>query len=243
MDWFENGLRYVHIGFGFAGLAAFWIPVVARKGGRQHVRFGRIFVRCAYVTLGSAGLAVLYHLGGLLAAGVMPADRPGTFGILVFLGYLALVTAINVRYAVGVLRTKRDPALLRTRLNRALGWVAILSSVFLIAYTVYFWPPNRIVLLALSPVGFGIGSSIIRYLGGRSASPRQWLYEHLGAMLGAGIAFHTAFAVVGAARLFDLSFEGWVAVLPWIAPAAIGIPAITLWTRHYRRKFAELQAA
>jgi hypothetical protein len=62
----------------------------------------------------------------------------------------------------------------------------------------------------------------------------------MNAMIGTGIAFHTAFAVFGSGRLFDLGLEGWVAVIPWILPALIGIPAVAIWTRHYQRKFGDL---
>ena len=71
-------------------------------------------------------------------------------------------------------------------------------------------------------------------------SRRAWMYEHIGAMLGSGIAFHTAFAVFGSAQLIDINLAGWLQVVPWIAPTIIGIPAILLWTRHYQRKFGEL---
>ena len=46
-------------------------------------------------------------------------------------------------------------------------------------------------------------------------------------------------AVFGSTRLFDIGLTGWIAIIPWIAPAAIGIPAIVIWTRHYRLKFRE----
>ena len=29
-------------------------------------------------------------------------------------------------------------------------------------------------------------------------------------------------------------------IVPWVLPAAIGIPAIAIWTRYYRKKFGEL---
>ena len=61
----------------------------------------------------------------------------------------------------------------------------------------------------------------------------------MGATLGAGIAFHTAFAVFGMRRFVDLSNAGLLSILPWVLPAAIGIPATSLWQRHYRRKFGE----
>ena len=94
-------------------------------------------------------------------------------------------------------------------------------------------------LLALSPVGISSGIGILKYLGGSLPSPRQWMYEHLGAMIGAGIAFHTAFAVFGINRLVSLRIDGALAVVPWILPAAIGIPASVIWARHYQKKFGE----
>ena len=40
-------LILTHVLTGFVGLAAFWVPVFASKGGRTHVRAGRVFVYCA----------------------------------------------------------------------------------------------------------------------------------------------------------------------------------------------------
>ena len=237
MAWFEELLRGVHIIFGFAGLAAFWVPVIAPKGGVSHRRFGRIFVRCAWVVLGSAGVAVAYHLASLHASGLGPSDRPNQYAFLVFLGYLSLVTWINVRHAVAVLVHKRDPAALATPLNVALGWTCVAASVVLIVFALWLRPPSMVVLLALSPIGFGIGGAILRYLRRPPELVRAWMFEHLGAMIGAGIAFHTAFAVFGVTRLFDYQPTGITGVLPWILPAAIGIPATVILTRHYRRRY------
>ena len=114
MEWFENGLRYVHVVFGFTGLVAFWVPVFSKKGAARHIRFGKIFLWSAYVVLGSAFVSVLYRLSGLLSQGLGPDEKPGLFSIWLFLGYLAFVTFVTVRHAVGVLRTKTDPAALRT---------------------------------------------------------------------------------------------------------------------------------
>jgi hypothetical protein len=240
MAWLETGLRTLHIVFGFVGLAAYWVPILSRKGGPSHVRYGTIFSRCAWVVLASAGLTVLYKLTALAQAGVTFADRPASYAFLVVLGYLSFVTWVILRHALGVLRHKADPAALATPANRLLARAAIAASVALIVFALWLRPPNMIVLLALSPVGIGSGSGILRYLGQEQTSPRQWLYEHLGGMIGAGIAFHTAFAVFGFARLFDYRPEGLLGVLPWILPAAIGIPASVIWTRYYQRRFGEL---
>jgi hypothetical protein len=118
--------------------------------------------------------------------------------------------------------------------------MAMGASAFIIVYALTLSPPNKILLLALSPIGLAIGYGNLRYMRSDPPSKRAWMYEHLGAMIGSGIAFHTAFAVFGVTRLFDIGLDGWIAIIPWVAPTAIGILAITIWTRHYRRKFGEL---
>jgi hypothetical protein len=65
-------------------------------------------------------------------------------------------------------------------------------------------------------------------------------YEHLGSMVGGGIAFHTAFAVFGIQRFIEYDLSGIVAVLPWVLPTIVGTIAITILTRHYRKKFGDL---
>jgi hypothetical protein len=174
-----------------------------------------------------------------VARDVGPADEPVLYSFIIFLGYLTFVTFVTVRHGMAVLKHKRDPASLQTNLNKALAIGAILASISLILYALLLSPPTKILLLALSPIGLGTGMGNLRYMRSGTPTKRGWMYEHLGAMLGSGIAFHTAFAVFGSTRLFDIGLTGWIAVIPWVAPAAIGIPAIVIWTRHYRLKFGE----
>ena len=44
----------IHVATGFVGLAAFWVPIFARKGGRLHVRAGRVYAYSACVVTVSA---------------------------------------------------------------------------------------------------------------------------------------------------------------------------------------------
>jgi hypothetical protein len=240
MTYIGETFRFVHVVFGAIGLFAFWIPVFAKKGAVNHVRFGKIFVWSAYVVLAAAAVSLTVRTAGLLLKGVGPSDRPELFAFIVFLGYLTFVTFVIVRHGMRVLQHKGEPAALRTTLGVGLAYGAIAASVGIILYALLLSPPNKILLFALSPIGIGNGINQLRYMKSTILSRRAWMYEHLGAMLGAGIAFHTAFAVFGSTRLFDIGLTGWVAVIPWVAPAIIGIPAITIWTRHYRRRFGEL---
>ncbi|MDH3439478.1 MAG: hypothetical protein OEM63_01905 [Gammaproteobacteria bacterium] len=243
MELIADGARFIHVLFGCVGLTAFWIPIFAKKGAVNHVRFGKIYVWSAYVVLAGAAIALTGRFSDLYQRGIGPEEQPTLFAFLVFLSYLTLVTFVTVRHGMQVLRHKGDPAAMRTGPNLALAYLSIAASASIILYGVILEPPNAILLFALSPIGLGVGSGNLRYLNNPPATQRGWMYEHLGAMLGGGIAFHTAFAVFGASRLFDIGLTGWVAVIPWVLPAAIGIPATFIWTRHYRRKFGEMGVA
>ncbi len=237
MEWLMDGIRWTHVAAGFVGLAAFWVPIFAHKGGVNHRFFGKIFKYCAYIVLGGAMISVVLHGVMGISEGAGPRSSPSGFAFLVFLGYLALVTFIGMRHGLQVLENKKDITAMNLSNNRMMAWLAISASATLIIYNIYYQPPNMIVLFALSPIGFGIGSGILKAIKGKRPEKKVWFYEHMGAMIGTGIAFHTAFAVFGSARIFDLGLEGWVAVMPWILPALIGIPGTVIWTRYYKRKF------
>ena len=243
MDILNDGIRLIHVIFGFIGLAAYWIPLFARKGAANHVRFGKLFVRSAYVVLAGAALSLSLTLLQLRSAGISMNDQPATYAFITFLAYLTYVTYLSVHHGMAVLKHKRDPAKVATPFNRALAYGAVAASIGIIAYALVLSPPNKILLFALSPIGIAGGLGSLRYMSRPPESPRAWFYEHMGSLLGSGIAFHTAFAVFGVTQLVDFGLNGWAAVIPWIAPTVIGVPATTIWTRYYRRKFGELRAA
>ena len=151
-----------------------------------------------------AMLSVSVHIVDALVAGDGPRQSPGGFAFWIFLGYLAVVTFIILRHGVSVLENK-DLARMNTSMNRFLASMAIVASFALIAYTLYFNPPIKVILFALSPIG-------------------------------------VSFAVFGLGRLFNLGLTGLVAVVPWILPTLIGVPAFVIWTRHYQRKFDDVPA-
>lgn len=231
-----DALLLAHVAAGFVGLAAFWIPVFARKGGRLHVRAGRVYTSCAYIVTASAVAVSAGRMAAYLAQGVSPADRPEPWGFALFLGYLGVVTFAMVRHAVRVVETRKEPAALRTPFHEALAWASIAGSAAVVAFALAAWSDVSPTLLGLSPIGLFAGRGMLRLM--RSPGARMaWFYSHLGFMLGGGIAFHTAFAVFGVQQLWAWDAAGPLAVVPWILPTVVGIPAIVAWIRYYRRKF------
>jgi hypothetical protein len=67
----------------------------------------------------------------------------------------------------------------------------------------------------------------------------HWWYEHLGSMIGTGIAGYTAFLVFGAARLLPSVARSQLYTLFWVLPTLIGVPAIFMTVAYYQRKFNE----
>lgn len=236
LDSIHTVLRYTHIIGGFIGLALFWIPIFSKKGSKVHRQMGKYWTWLARVVVGSAFLGLCLYIPDLVAKNV-PAKN---FAFLLFLGYLSIVAYIAVIYGVAVLNSKSDPTQMDTPFWNGVVIVSVSSSLFIIAFAFIVQPDTMPLLLALSPIGIMYGLQIRKYIKGKHNSPKAWLYEHLDSMLGAGIAFHTAFAVFGMMRMFDIGLEGYVAVIPWILPAAIGIPAQHIWKRHYQKKFKEI---
>lgn len=235
MDLWLEANRWLHIAIGSIGLAAFWVPIVTRKGSPIHRTVGQAFRYSGWVVIASALIAVGLYLSALISAGQGPAEQPENWAFLLFLGYLALITGLALSHGMAVLRHKRDLRQLKSPYRMLLAWLGITASAALILWALYWQPPNMMILLALSPIGAITGIGMLKLFQRPAPDPKTWLYEHLSAMLGAGIAFHTAFAVFGANQLFDYALEGAWQVVPWIAPAAIGIPATHWWIHRYRK--------
>lgn len=232
----------VHVATGFVGLAAFWVPIFARKGGRVHKQAGKVYAYCAYVVTlsavtASAGRVVSYRLDGIAVA-----DQPELYGFAWLLAYLGVVTFAQVRQAIRVVATRRSPGMLRTAFHEGLAWASMAGSAAVAAAAVAAWSPVSPILLGLSPIGIFTGWRMLRMVRRPTEERMGWLYSHLGSMLGGGIAFHTAFLVFGAQRVWDYGLEGPLAIVPWILPTVVGVPAIVVWTRRYRRKFARATA-
>lgn len=231
-----------HVAVAFTGLATFWVPVVARKGGTLHKRAGRLFAWCAYLVNGSALVITCLRVFQIFARGASLGDDPDSSGLTLFLGYLAIVTLASVRHAVRVVAAREAHHTIRTPFHVGLALGSILGALLVAAFSLIHWSTRSLLFLVLCPVGLAIGASILRYVLRQPAHPRAWFFEHMSSMLAAGIAFHTAFAVFGLGRLFGLAPQGAWWPLPWILPSAIGVPAAIWWERHYRRRFCTHEA-
>ena len=226
----------IHVAAGFIGLIAFWVPVAAAKGGRNHVKFGRIYELSAYVVAVSSMLAPGIRMAMDYLAGRSFSSHPELYALPIFLAYVGLVTLAIVRHGVRVNQVRARPLELRTPLHILLSWAPYAGAAAIATLALAVPTPDSPVLLALIPIAVVYGWAMRRDVRDPAGTlPRRgWFFSHMTAMLLGGVAFHSAFL---AQQTLHLGLPGWLAIVPWVLPSAIGFPAIVLWNRHYHRRF------
>ena len=234
-------LRLVHIGLGFAGLATFWLIIALPKGSKTHVRCGKFFATITWIVGGSAMISSLWAIVHLdsFASHPDPTNNPARhqaiyqfiFSILL---YLSAATVSGAVFGIQVVRKRNIHAELKSTSLPIWLSITAMTALYLVVFGVRHLATQgsstggmpRVAYFVPVVVGcLGIGSIMHewRYVFGPVPRPRIWLRQHIWQMCGTGVAFHTAFLVFGANRLFNYSLPGAWALLPWIAPPVIGM--------------------
>jgi hypothetical protein len=238
-------LRWAHITAGSIALLLFWIPVAAPKGGRVHVRIGWAYAALMSVVVATAltmsGLAIATPLSIRHFSHVLSTEETARFIAAsrdagIFLAYLGGVTLAAGWQGIGVLRTRNNPKAFRNWFSVGLNVAVMLAALFVLWRGI---SQGNGVFLGMSPVGLFVSGGNLRYLLRGPQSKMSWWYDHLGAMIGTGIAGYTAFIVFGGVRIFPALAHTRFYLLFWVMPTLIGVPAIFLTVAYYRRKFHE----
>ncbi|MFN8924779.1 MAG: hypothetical protein ACK5WM_04435 [Rhodospirillales bacterium] len=225
--WVFHALIAVHIVLGAIGLVAFWVPVVGKKGGDAHRRWGRVFNRCM---IGTAGFALAMSTCTLIdPIGTHPhlsdADMVrGIFGWM--MQYLAVLTMNLAWYGWLCVTNGRRHERNREWRNMALQ---VLLAVTAVNCAVQGWLIDQPLMIGMSLIGFATVGTNLRFLLDRSPPPKEWLREHVKALVGTGISVYTAFFAFGAVRIMPE-----IALNPalWAVPLVVGM-AIILY--HWRK--------
>jgi hypothetical protein len=223
-----QALRSVHIAAGSIALILFWIPAIARKGGRTHIRAGWVYVVCMSVVIVTAftAFSVPVAVRGITRP-LSPAELSDFLRVqrvfATFLAYLAADTLAAGWQGIWTIETKHEPKTMRTPFSLALNLTIILGGLTIFILGIKFGSSP---LIALSPIGPLIGAGNLRYLLRGPRTRLHWWYEHLGSMIGTGIAGYTAFLVFGGSRLFPSVARSQLYTLLWVLPTLIGLPAI-----------------
>ncbi len=129
-------LVIAHIVTGSVGLICIWVPIVSRKGGVNHKRWGKVF---AYSMLLTGGLAIgisLCTLAAPLETHEFSDDAAfvrGIFGWMML--YLAIMTIMLAWYGLLCIRNRRRHQRNRNPLNLVLQLATFAAAEWLIQHT------------------------------------------------------------------------------------------------------------
>jgi hypothetical protein len=99
---------------------------------------------------------------------------------------------------------------------------------------VFGWLNSHSLIVSFGVFGLVSGYQRLTFMSRPPATRMEWWFQHMVAMLGTGLPLHTAF-LLAVGRHLPGPPGSW-RLLP-AALTLLGIPAITIWTRHYRNRF------
>jgi hypothetical protein len=222
-----------HIVFGTVGLVSFWVPVIGRKGGERHRLWGKIFAICLLVTGCFAIGMSLCTLTDPLGTHPKLTDAAfvrAIFGVMML--YLAILTVNLAWYGFEAVRNKRDHGKNRGTLNVALQPILVVAAA---ACAFVGWQSGQSLMIGMSIIGFATAGTNLMFMYNPRPGPKDWLKEHIKALVGAGISVYTAFFAFGAVRLMPE-----IALQPalWSVPLVVGLSIIIYHQFRIRQSLA-----
>jgi uncharacterized membrane protein len=212
-----KALLAVHIACGFGSFLLAPVALATAKGGKQHRRWGMVY---------------LWAMGGVAVTALpMALYRPVLF--------LAMVAVFSFYAAFSGYRVLKLKDLPRGGHARPVDWIAALVTFAdgLALVWLGIFHPERIQVIGVVGVVFGFVaiSLAVGQVRNFVLKPKEkmfWWYTHLGNFIGSYIAAWSAFSVVTLTRVVG---NHWYV---WLWPTILGVPAIVITTGYYRRKFA-----
>jgi uncharacterized membrane protein len=221
METIYKGILIIHVLCGFTALTTGIVPMIAKKGGKQHNRWGNIYYWAMF--------GVFITTVGLFSIKFYEVK-------LQFFLAVAVASFYQTFTGVRILKSKK------TGLNpQRLDWIAAYATIgFGVAcfgYMAWNLAHNNAFMGVLFGF-FGIVCSgnawqdIRVFLGKKEIEEMHWFFNHIARMAGSYTATLTAF-LVNMSRFFP----EWSHLMVWILPGVLASFIIKRVTKKYREKF------
>ena len=189
----DQYLIYLHAFFGGLALVSGLVPVISKKGAKNHKSFGRIF----FFSL------LLSSLLGLLIT-LLPSHK-NTF--LLVIGIFTLYLLISGYRALSY---RKSSSLI---LDKVISTVMVFVGIAMILYPIILLGNFKIVLSLFGVIGIAFATRDLIFFRDKQKLIKSRLRLHIGKISGAYIAAITAFLVV------NQMFTG---LISWIGPSVLG---------------------
>ncbi|MFK8032156.1 MAG: hypothetical protein AB8G18_18140 [Gammaproteobacteria bacterium] len=216
--WLFDQLVRAHIATGAVGLICMWIPVVGRKGGARHKRWGKVFAYSMMITgfiaIGISLCTLFYPLETHAFSDDAELVR-GLFGWMML--YLATMTIMLAWYGLLCIRNKRQHTENRTAVNFLLQFLTFMAAA---NCAWHGFTLNQPLMMGIAVVGIAASILNTRFILTESPPHNEWLIQHTRGLVGAGISVYTAFLAFGAVNLLPAyAFSPFV----WATPTVLGV--------------------
>ena len=216
-------LLYLHVLAGSLSLILFWMPTLTKKGGKTHRKAGSYYIISMWVVVGSAAVLSFHNAYN------------GETNTALFLGFLSILSAQPLYHGIAVLNNKKSFSDRFKTVSIAMNIALLLSGAFLIVYaTVWVDEGVRILMYFFGVIGLTALGNLRQLF--RKPQNKAWFQEHYKGMITSGIAAYTAFFAFGGRRFLEDILPGMWQILPWILPTLLGVVAMRLYDRYYRKK-------
>ena len=230
-------LFVIHIIFGSMALILFWVPITTKKGGVDHRKFGRHYANTMYVVAASGALMALMVISApLVIKHQLVNENTNTdqlaFKLRIFwsfLLYLSLLTFVNVRHGILVLKNKRQHSNMRQWPHLLSIYLLLVGGLVLFLFGIVY---SNTLHMIFGVLGTVLAIQTGRFCLAKSVAANRWLIEHISASIGSGISAYTAFLSFGGRSMFG-ELGQWQLVF-WVAPGVIGAIASTRMSRKYK---------
>lgn len=227
-------ILYIHIIFGIIALFTFWIPMIAKKGQKLHIRAGMTYVTAMSVVILSAVLLCIL----ILSNSPNYVNNSKTYinaqSFAWFLLFISILTAASLWYALRVWQFKNRIAPHINLLDLGFSLLLIICSIAMSSYGFYL---HNFLYSYFPIIGIFLGCNQLHYWLSTPNSKMHAWFQHMGGMFASVIATLTAFSVTALPYLFPIKAS--VIKFFWIAPTVIFVPILLVWEYYYKKKFTQ----
>ncbi len=218
-------LLALHIACGATGFVCAPVALATAKGGKTHRRWGKIY---------------FWAMAGVAATALILS-----FALPIY--FLAMVAVFSFYACFAAYRILYLKDLYKGGRPLKLDWMAALVTVASssLLFLMGFLKPAlmgvgvvqiaghtvSVVSIVFGLIGVRLGQASISRFTKRPTEKMFWWFGHMQGMIASYIAAMTAFSAVNLGPFFGNAW--WV----WLWPTIIGVPAISIWTAYYKKKF------
>jgi uncharacterized membrane protein len=208
-------LLIIHITSGIIGFIVAPIVLIAKKGGKTHRLWGKVFFwSMTSVALTAVIMAPMHNNMFLTLVAVFSF-------YLSFSGYRAL-------YRKNAYKTKKTAFI-----DWFFASVNTLFSFSLIIFGVLQLPGAfGIISIVFGSLGTALGLKDIISFVRPSPDKANWFFSHMTGMIASYIAALSAFSAV------NFNFDWLPTAIQWLWPTLIGVPLMRRWIMSYKQKFS-----